>query len=120
MALVTSEEVANLIGKAGTDTCQYIEVAHILVSENLSNSGLSDNRKKLVELYLAGHFATISLKNGTLKRKKIGEAEEEYVSPEVGKGLLSTHYGQQAVMLDESGILGALTTSTTKALIRVV
>jgi hypothetical protein len=48
---------------------------------------------------------------GFLKRSKLGEADESYRTPNDKElGLTSTRYGQQALILDSSGKLAALST----------
>ena len=120
MALVTSAEV-KAIYPTDADVAPFIEVADLLVQEELSGSGLSDARKKQVELYLAAHFAAVTIEKGGIIRKKIGDSEEYYATYKNDLvGLSSTTYGQQAITLDSSGTLGSLTTKSVKAQFRIV
>lgn len=106
------------------DLLPFIDAANLLVNEELSASGLSEDRKKLIELYLAAHFTTISLEKGGLIRKKIGDAEEEYQAFNSRNvqvlGLTATRFGQQAILLDKSGKLGTLSAKPVKAQFKVI
>lgn len=123
MASVTASEVLALLDKKDACVDSYINTAHLIVTEDLDCTNLSAARKKQIELYLAAHFATISLEKGGIRKKKIGESEEEYItamSKTSNAGYLSTRFGTQAVALDTCGILGAQTSNPVKALIRVI
>lgn len=122
MAQVTPIEVQQLYNVThANDLLPFIETAALVVTEELAGSGLSAARLKQIELYLAAHFATVTLERGGLKRRKIGDSEDEYkVVDSSDKGIASTRFGQQAIVLDSSGILGALTVSIVKARFRVV
>lgn len=67
---------------------------------------LTIDQKNMIALYLAAHFYTLSHDHGGIKRRRIGESEEEYKSVAADKvGFLSTSFGQQAVALDTSRTL---------------
>lgn len=123
MARVSESEVEAILpaGLAGNDLETFIDTANLLVNEELASSGLSADRLKQVELYLAAHFAIVTLERGGLTRQKIGESEDFYQSwTNTELGLQSTRYGQQASMLDTSGKLAALAKGTLRAEFRVV
>lgn len=120
-ALVTNKEVQSLLGDSGVDMTPFITTAHLLVDEELSTAGLSAARLKQVELFLAAHFYVIIRERGGITREVIGDAEERYrLQGEDLKGLATTRFGEQAIALDSSGKLGALSTSSIKAQFRVV
>lgn len=118
MALVTDSEVKALIDTK-RDTTPFIDTADLIVSEDLASTTLTDARKKQIELYLAAHFVAITEEKGNLTRSRKGDSEEEY-QMEIGSGLLSTRYGQQAINLDTSGTLRTLAKKGQDAQFRVV
>ena len=122
MARVTTTEVDKIFDvETIGDLDTFIATANLLVTEELGSAGLSSDRLKQIELYLAAHFAAVTFEKGGLRRQKIGDAEEDYkVLGASAIGLVSTRYGQQAIALDSSGTLGALTASTVKARFRIV
>lgn len=98
-----------------------IDGAHLIVTEDLSSSGMSDARLKLVETYLAAHLAVISIEKGGITRRKIGESEDYYqLWTNTAVGLMSTRFGQQAAMYDTSGKLAAAANGKQKAQFTVV
>lgn len=122
MARVTTTEVNDIFAvETLSDLDTFITTATLIVDEELGSAGLSSNRLKQIELYLSAHFAAVTFEKGGLRRQKVGDAEEEYkiLGPDA-KGMNSTRYGQQAITLDSSGTLGALTASIVKAGFRIV
>lgn len=81
----------------------FIDAASRLVTARLAGSGLSDAVLADIELFVAAHLVTVLQRRE--KREKIGEAEVEYQSGDLGKFLQSTDYGQAALTLDTSGRL---------------
>jgi hypothetical protein len=126
MARILAVEVEQIYatGQDRGDLKPYIETAHMLVNEELLGKGLSEARLREIEKYLAAHFAVVSYEKGGLIRQKVGEAEEEYQATNRTTtpilGLTATRYGQQAVLLDTTGTLGAISQKPVKALFRVV
>lgn len=121
MALVTNAEVQALVQDDVTDCDQFIETADLIITEDLSGSGLSADRLKQIELYLAAHFYTISLEKGGLLKYKVGESAEEYQGVNRGsQGLASTRFGTQAAILDTSGTLSSMAANPVRAQFRVV
>lgn len=108
MARVAAEEVRVIIGEpVSTPVDAQISIATTLVDDNLVGQGLSDPALKSIELFLAAHFVLLTLENGPLAKKMVGAANEGYHNVYKG-GLLSTRFGQQAVLIDTSGILAEL------------
>lgn len=120
MARVTSSEVGNLI-KTNFDVDAFIATATLMVDETLVGQGLSDARLIQIELWLAAHFVAVAEERGALLGSNKGESEEEY-GVKVGEGLNMTRFGQQALMLDTTGLLAEQGTNTSvkKAQYRVV
>jgi len=90
-----------------TSVDAQIAIATTLVDDNLVGQGLSEAALKNIELFLSAHFTLLTVENGPLAKKMIGEASEGYHNVYKG-GLLSTRFGQQAVMIDTSGVLAEL------------
>jgi hypothetical protein len=107
---ITDAQVKAIIDTT-RDTSPFIETATLLVQEELVGRGLSTPRLDQITLYLAAHFVCVTEELGGLKRSKLGEADESYRTPNDKElGLTSTRYGQQALILDSSGKLAALST----------
>lgn len=105
------------------DLSGYLRTATLIVSEELSNKGLTTARLDEITIYLTAHFATIGLDQGGLRRKRMGESDESYKTPgDKDLGLKSTLFGQQAILLDTSGTLAVVGSSaqTLPALFTVV
>lgn len=122
MARVTTTEVNAIFAvETLSDLDTFITTANLVVTDELSSAGLSTNRLKQIELYLSAHYAAVTFEKGGLRKQKIGEAEEDYKV--IGSGIIglsSTRYGQQAITLDPTGTLGALSASSVKAKFRIV
>lgn len=118
MALVTDSEVKAIIDTT-RDTTPFITIADLIITEQLSDKGLSDDRLKTIELYLAAHYTAITEERGALKSIKIGEATDTFDS-QAGQGLKLTRYGQQAISFDTSGTLIAMSSRTFPAQFRVI
>jgi hypothetical protein len=114
MARVTSAEVAAMAGlpeEAAGAITQSIPVAATLVDENIS--GLTEATMRSIELLLACHFSTVSWQKGPLAAVRIGEAQERYHDVYKG-GFGSTSFGQQAMLVDTTGTLSAMSAQADK------
>jgi len=104
-ARVTSSEVIAVMSDLPsniTDLTAFINIATVVVDDQLADSGLSDNTLKNIELYLSAHFAALKYRmpiNITL-----GEAQDDYKNM-IKTGYFQTIYGQQAISLDTTGTL---------------
>jgi len=116
MARVTGAEVKEIIDTTLTEAqCDaFIQWANIIVNNRLANSGLSSTTKKEIERWLAAH--AICMRDPRIVNQKIGDASETYEFPKTQGNLMleRTAYGQQALMLDESGSLTNLGKRKTK------
>lgn len=112
---VTVSNVRNCVylSDAVTDPMvqQCIDTANSITDGPLADQSLTEATLCQIELYLASHF-------GSLREPQIFEeewggrdsiAKEKRAKPIVGQGLNATWYGQQAVMLDTSGVLADMT-----------
>lgn len=102
---------------AGYDA--FIATANIVVDEDLAQSGLSDNRKTQIALFLAAHFATLTIEKGGVRGAEVGNTDQEFKYT-TGAGYTQTRFGQQAITLDTSGTLARNAEPKMKAELRVV
>lgn len=108
--------------REGEDLTSYIADASLLVDETLgvtAPSGLSEDRMKLIEKYLAAHLWVIAQEKGGLTGEKMGDASATYQKAD-GRGLSSTRFGQMVVNLDTTGKLDKVLSNVKKAQFRVV
>ena len=104
-----------------SDIEPHLQVAQLIVAEDLASSGLSTERKEKITLFLAAHFAVLALEVGGLTRKDVGESAESYRAVATGdRGYMMTRYGQQAMALDTTGTLTSNAQGALKAEFRVV
>ena len=102
----TIDEVKILLPDTGlTDEAltMYLELADAIVSSYLVGKGLNDGILKQIELYLCAH-AIISTTDRPTIMEKAGPTEQRFANI-FGSGLLSTTWGQMALMLDETKTL---------------
>jgi hypothetical protein len=85
-------------------TVGFISTAHLVIWEQFgSTTKYTVARLKLVELYLAAHFAAIT--NPVAAFEGVGKLQQS-VQYKVGLGLTYTKYGQQALLLTNGELLG--------------
>lgn len=118
MALVSESEVKVLIN-TNKDVAAFIDTAHLIVTEDLANSGHSSDRLKQIELYLAAHFVALAEEKGNISAKKVGEASERYAMT-FDRGFAITRFGQNAIDLDTTGILRTMSRKGGNARLTVV
>jgi len=107
MALVTEEEVEAIIDvDSSLDLTEFIDTAHVIVSEELTPLDIySNDRLTKIELWLAAHF--VACRQRQLEQEWIGDAKQ-YFSGKFGMDLRFTQYGQQVMFLDTEGIFTSL------------
>ncbi len=107
MALVTSNEVLAIMPEveAGTDVAPYITVADLIVTEQLVPTGMTADRLKQVELWLAAHFTSVVYQKTASEGVK---ALSQVFQTKVDLNFNVTVYGQQALLLDNTGTLASL------------
>lgn len=96
------------------DLTPFITAANALVTEACVPAGYDANRLELIETWLAAHF--YSIRDPRTIMEKAGEVFEQYEN-KVALGLNITRYGQQAMLLDTSHALAALSNINQKALL---
>lgn len=112
MALVSTVDVRNIIRAKSLSSDQItaiIQVADIVVQEQLTNQGFSIARLKIIEQYLAAHLCAVSDSTERMKDIRTGGVRgvEVAKTDAVGLGLSQTLFGQTAMMLDTSNTLRA-------------
>lgn len=111
-ALVTPTQVKSLVPSSKDDatiTLIAITPADLIVTENLSAASLSANRKVSVELYLAAHFLALTENAERIQQRSLGgRSFSETFENKIDFDLRLTRFGQQAILLDTSGILAGM------------
>jgi hypothetical protein len=109
----TESEIKAIIEVSSTVTslAPFMDMAKLVVDEELVGTGMSDARLKIIEGLLSAHFlaATIDPRSGGGGAG--GVSESLLIS--TGVRLDSTSYGQQAIVLDTSGVLKSMTEGRT-------
>lgn len=107
MARVTIDEVKAIIETSATDTQmqEYIFSAEAFVDSVLGTS-LNDTLLKEIERWITAHLLASSRDRQAVE-EGAGGAYVKYGTV-YGRGLLSTTYGQHAIMLDPTGTLDTL------------
>ena len=88
------------------DLTPFIEAANALVTEVCASVETYDNtRLELIERWLSAHVYTVREGRAVSESVKgVGQTVQSYVGP----NLATSHYGQQAMMLDTAGGLANL------------
>lgn len=115
--LVTRDELLQVCKEIDTDTpvaetTRFIQSAHIVLKDRVDGKSTNPNSPAtmaLIELYLSAHFAAITY--APTSSQSVGKLQES-VQRKLGLGLENTTYGQQAMMLDRTGILKKINKST--------
>lgn len=118
-ARVTDIQVKEIIEDVTFDTSNFIDTANVIVNEHLASKISSTELLTKIELYLAAHFVALTAERGALVRSTFMDAAESYANVFKG-GFRSTRYGQQALALDYTSTLQAVTKDNLTALFRVV
>lgn len=103
--LITDAELKAICEEivADADTTFFITASHSVIYEYYATSTrFTESRLKLIELYLAAHFAAIT--NPITAFAGVGKLQES-VQYKVGMGLQFTKYGQQALLLSNDTLL---------------
>lgn len=104
-ARVTTEDVKVIIDTSIADLTVFITAANLFVNGHLSAAGLPEEVLVEIEKYVAAHI--LSVKDPRTKAEGVDVLSESYQG-QWGFGLKGTSYGQIAILLDTSGILGAM------------
>ena len=104
MARVTALEVKAIID-TDADPTPFIFAATLIVDRIVSDLA-SDDVLKEIERWIAAHL--VAVRDPRLSSESFGGASESLQTGQLGMGLKYTSYGQQALLLDPTGILAAL------------
>jgi hypothetical protein len=119
MARTTDSEVKKIISlNSITDTTSFITTANLLVTQNLGNSGLSNDMLTEIEKYLTAHLLALHPDERQLIDQKLGDATDK-LGGDFGKGLDFTQFGQTVKMLDTTGTF-ATTSEGQKSVVDVI
>ena len=106
---VTATEVKVIINTDLADAVitTHIGIANELVTSLLGSSGLSSTRLKNIELYLSAHFVGIGRdkEEGQMISQAAGTDGRIEYNRALGESLKATFFGQQALVLDTTGVL---------------
>lgn len=106
MPRTTSAAVEGIIEVDATiDLAPFIETASALVDDVAVGTTLSATRLELIERWLSAHFYTVRDPRAVQER---ADRVEETFQSKVDLNLATSHYGQQAMILDTTGKLRAL------------
>src|SRR6266576_2605872 len=106
MPRTTSAAVAGIVEvDANISLVPFIETASALVDDVEKGSLHDVVRLELIERWLSAHFYTVRDPRVVLERV---ERIEQTFQSKVGLHLETSHYGQQAMILDTSGVLRAI------------
>lgn len=120
MARVTEDLLRTIVELSeGLDCSTFIDTANIVVDAFVLPHLTIQPLLIKIELYLAAHFAALMDERGGLTRSMQGDASETY-SDIYDKGFRSTRFGQQAIVLDQSGTLAAVSANNLKAQISLI
>lgn len=103
---VDQKQVLGIVGgelDANIDVDIHIQSATTLVDSLLSDAGHTAAHLETITAWVASHFYVVS--DPRFLQQKSEENFETYQRGELGRALESTNYGQQAMILDTTGIL---------------
>lgn len=83
-----------------------LDPAHLVVEEDLADTGQSDDRLALIERYLAGHNILASgIDDLRQTTRESTDRESKTYAGDFGEAMRSTTLGQKAISMDQSGTL---------------
>ena len=91
--------------ETGVSLDPFIKAAAILVDKVAAKNILSKETLKVIETWLAAHF--YCMRDPRTVSEKAGQVQATYQS-KVDLFLSTSHYGQQAIVLDTTGTLRAI------------
>lgn len=118
---VTSDDVKAIYPTSLT-VDPFLAIAQTMTTNLLSDKGLDSDTTDSIVIYLTAHLLVLTAENGGLRRDRMGDADESYITPDPkAQGFASTRFGQMAMILDSSGTLaGAGASAGLKASLEVV
>ena len=110
-ARVEDSDVKAILDTEVQDLAPYIQWAHLIVERNLLGCGYTEDELKELERWLAAHAVALAPPSGWSVQgaSQMKEAQLSLtLGGQYGMRLESTRYGQQALMLDQCGVLATL------------
>ena len=105
---VTAPDVY-LLRPSETPAQTFIELAHLLIEQQLAPASYSEMHLTEIERWWAAHLMETA--HPWAIEKTFSDTRLKYPSAPEGSGLASTRYGQQVLSLDTGGYLVALGTA---------
>jgi len=106
---VDLEELKILVGSGSNETVLplFAKMGENAYNTILSEQEYNDLLRDMIMLNLAGHYYVVSQDKGGIVKMRVGtESEDQYRQPASDKvGFMGTRFGQDAVVLDASGLL---------------
>jgi hypothetical protein len=99
------------------DVMPFLLTASTLVDTYLGTADVSFAVLQEIERWLAAHLCCLADPRATQRR--LGATEVTMERPQLGKGLESTRYGQQVLLLDPTGLLAEVAVPRRRAWIAV-
>lgn len=122
MSRTSTENVRAELERADFPTAQLsdtqietvgIDPAQLVVDEDLSDTGQSDDRLALIERYLAGHnILSSGIDDLRQTTRESTDRESKTYAGDFGEALKSTTLGQKAISMDKSGTLADMAKPT--------
>lgn len=112
---ITEAEVQAIMPSYPTSMAPHITVSTLIVKEHLDGTVNTDAINKEINRWLAAHFAATM--EALTTSEGAGKVQATYQRGEAGKGLESTQYGQNAIAMDASGKLKALSEGASATLL---
>lgn len=95
----------------------FIDIAEVVVEDNLLGKGLSDKVLNKIWLYLSAHFT--ALKDQQIEQSRVLDSSYQYEG-RTEMGFNFTRFGQTAMLLDTTNTLNKLNNPPKKASIKSV
>jgi hypothetical protein len=118
---VTAAEVVEILEEASSSVTDkpltpFIDLAHLVVEENLAAEGLTEARLKEIERWLSAHFYCILSPRANSESAGVSTS---YEANSKAEGFQSTRYGLQACALDTTGTLMSFGTGKMKSTVKM-
>jgi hypothetical protein len=116
---VTKSQVEEIIDidSSITDISAFITAANTIINATLADTDLTEAVKTEIERWLSAHF--VAIRDQRAAAEKAGSVSVNY-QYKLGTNLQCTMYGQQACMIDTTGILAGLSNGKGSATIGVI
>ena len=111
---ISLDKVRDVLERTSTEAeiKPFVKTAEIVVDNYLLGEDIGDGLLSEIGVWLAAHFATVKYRRSG--QESTGDVQVRYYA-KIGFGFESTEYGQQAVLLDPSGVLEDLSRSKRNA-----